>query len=81
MAIAQDIEREVSLLPLSELKKFRAWFEKFAAATWDQQFEEDAESGKLDALAEKSASGISSAIEMKKRWGWVFELQRSNYKS
>ena len=51
MASVLDIEREVAALPPAGLAEFRAWFEEFDAALWDRQIEEDALSGKLDALA------------------------------
>ncbi|MBI4378674.1 MAG: hypothetical protein HY578_06230 [Nitrospinae bacterium] len=54
MTTVQDIEREVSSLPLKELAEFRAWFEEFDAQVWDKQFEEDARSGRLDKVAKKA---------------------------
>ncbi|HFQ91457.1 MAG TPA: hypothetical protein ENK29_01115 [Chromatiales bacterium] len=49
---AEDIEKEVAKLPPSELRKFRAWYERFDSEIWDQQIEADIEAGKLDALAD-----------------------------
>jgi hypothetical protein len=46
-----EIEQSVAKLPLDELARFREWFEEFNAKVWDEQFEHDAMSGKLDALA------------------------------
>jgi hypothetical protein len=37
-----------------ELKAFREWFVQFDAESWDQQFESDAQSGKLDELAARA---------------------------
>ena len=51
MASVEKIENEVSSLSGVQLAEFRAWFEKFDAKAWDQQFEQDATSGKLDDLA------------------------------
>jgi len=48
----KEIEEAVASLPPAELKKFRAWYEKFDAEAWDEQIERDIEAGKLDALAE-----------------------------
>ncbi|MGH8001245.1 MAG: hypothetical protein ACREPR_17930 [Brasilonema sp.] len=50
----QEIERAVSQLSSEELAAFRAWFAKYNAAIWDQQFEADVEADRLDALAEKA---------------------------
>ena len=33
---------------------FRVWFDEFDAAMWDNQFEEDAKSGKLDIVADSA---------------------------
>ena len=48
----EEIEKAVSELPADQLRAFRAWYEKFDADAWDEQLEEDAVAGKLDALAE-----------------------------
>jgi hypothetical protein len=50
----QEIEQAVSRLSRDELARFRDWFDEFDAAAWDEQFERDARSGKLDRLAEKA---------------------------
>jgi len=42
----------VAQLPPKQLRRFRAWYEKFDADAWDEQIEEDNFSGKLDTLAE-----------------------------
>ena len=54
MTTVQEIEKKVSNLPPGELAEFRAWFEKYDSIIWDKQFEKDAKSGKLDAVAEKA---------------------------
>ncbi|MBM4034081.1 MAG: hypothetical protein FJ291_20195 [Planctomycetes bacterium] len=51
MASVAEIERAIAALPPDELAELRAWFEEYEAAAWDRQLEEDARSGKLDALA------------------------------
>ena len=48
------IEKEIAELSARELEDFRAWFEAFDAKRWDREFERDAESGALDALADKA---------------------------
>ena len=45
------IEKAVSKLSAEELARFRAWFEAFDAARFDDKIARDAERGKLDRLA------------------------------
>lgn len=52
MSKIEQIERDVRQLSEQELATFRAWFSEFDAARWDEQFEADAKSGRLDAVAE-----------------------------
>jgi len=47
----EELEKAVAKLPPELLAKFRAWFEEFDAARFDAQIEADANSGKLDKLA------------------------------
>ena len=47
----RDIEQKIAKLPRKKLVAFRAWFFKFDGQAWDKQFKEDAQAGKLDALA------------------------------
>lgn len=56
MSRLEQIERAVSSLSREELEAFRAWFGRYDAAAWDSQFETDAKSGKLDALAEDAVA-------------------------
>jgi hypothetical protein len=37
-----------------ELSVFRAWFAEFDAKLWDQEFEQDVVTGRLEALAEEA---------------------------
>ena len=48
----EDIEKAIMQLPQDQLRKFRAWYEKFDSEAWDEQIEKDAADGRLDALAE-----------------------------
>ncbi len=48
----QELENAVSQLSPKDLASFRRWFETFDAQVWDQQFETDVKSGKLDKIAE-----------------------------
>jgi hypothetical protein len=50
----EDLEKAVSNLPPDQLAKFRAWFEAFDAARFDEKIERDAKAGKLDRLAEQA---------------------------
>ena len=52
----QEIEQAILSLAPKELARFRQWFEQFDAQSWDQQLEADAQSGKLDKIAEKALS-------------------------
>lgn len=50
----RHIEQVIAKLPLKQLAVFRAWFHKFDARIWDQQFEKDVKEGKLDPIADKA---------------------------
>jgi hypothetical protein len=54
MMTVQEIEKAVESLPKPDLYKFREWFEKFDAETWDRQFKKDIHSGKLNNLADQA---------------------------
>jgi hypothetical protein len=41
-------------LPADQLAEFRAWFEVFDAARFDEKIERDAKAGRLDRLAEQA---------------------------
>jgi major membrane immunogen (membrane-anchored lipoprotein) len=56
----EDIEQGILGLPQDQLKRFRAWYEKFDADTWDDQIEQDAKDGKLDAIAESALAEYKS---------------------
>jgi hypothetical protein len=58
MITVQDIKQALARLPKPELDRFRSWFEEFDAEAWDRQFEEDAESGKLDRLAGQALTDL-----------------------
>ena len=54
MTTLEEIEKAVSDLPVDQLAKFRAWFEEYESARFDQKIERDAASGRLDRLAEQA---------------------------
>jgi hypothetical protein len=44
----------IERLSPDELATFRSWFAEFDARAWDRQLEDDANSGRLDALANEA---------------------------
>jgi len=54
MGKVEKIEQEVQALSQEELAQFRAWFLEFDWVVWDRQIEQDARTGRLDALAEQA---------------------------
>jgi hypothetical protein len=54
MSILEDIEKAVAELPPDQLAQFRAWFEEFEAARFDERVGRDAKAGKLDQLADQA---------------------------
>ena len=60
MPTVKELEKEVASLSREELVRFRAWFDEFDAQTRDRQIEADANSGKLDKLAEQAITDFKS---------------------
>jgi hypothetical protein len=60
MSRVEQIETEIQQMSADELAAFRAWFEQFDADQWDRQFEADATSGKLDALADRALRSLDN---------------------
>jgi len=58
MTKVEQIEHEVQTLTDDELGDFRNWFAEFDARVWDRQFEDDVQSGKLDAVADRARCRI-----------------------
>lgn len=54
MSGVKEIEQAIKALSPGELQSLRAWFAEQDAASWDTQFESDAQSGKLDSLASEA---------------------------
>jgi hypothetical protein len=54
MGTVPEIEAAVRELSPSDLSNFRKWFQEFDAEAWDRQLEQDAQAGRLDALAEEA---------------------------
>jgi hypothetical protein len=60
MLTIQELEKEIARLPSEELARLRAWFDEFDAQAWERQFEADANSGKLDQLANEAIIDFKS---------------------
>jgi len=58
----EQIKNAVRNLPSSELDAFRRWYEEFEARRWDEQLEEDVQSGKLDALAAEARAHYEAGL-------------------
>ena len=54
----EDIEKAVAKLPRNQLAQFRAWFDQFDAARFDQKIERDANEGRLDRLADEALEDL-----------------------
>jgi hypothetical protein len=50
----EELENAIAKLPPDDLARFRAWFDEFDAARFDQKIERDAKSGKLDCFADQA---------------------------
>ena len=50
----EDLEKAVAKLPPDQFAQFRAWFEAFDSAWFDQKIERDAKAGRLDRLADQA---------------------------
>lgn len=60
MTTVQAIEAAVEQLAPEQRAEFRAWFEAFDAREWDQQMEQDLQSGSLDWLAEEALADLAA---------------------
>ena len=56
MKTIEDIEKALTELPSDQLAEFRAWFEAFDAARFDEKIDQDAKAGRLDRLAEQATA-------------------------
>ena len=66
MTTADEIKQAVLSLPEAEYAKVMDWLQELAEEAWDQEFEEDAQAGKLDFL--------KAEVEQAKREGTLREL-------
>ena len=54
MTKLEKIEQDIASLSASDVAKLAEWFAEFHADLWDKQIEADANTGKLDALADRA---------------------------
>lgn len=54
MSRVEQVEEAIQALDPEELAEFRAWFAEYDWGVWDQQLERDANTGKLDRLADEA---------------------------
>jgi hypothetical protein len=57
----QELEAAVLGLDAAQLAEFGQWFSDFRNAKWDAEFADDAEAGRLDALAEAALASFSQS--------------------
>jgi hypothetical protein len=67
MTTVEDIQEAILQLPVSELARFREWFEAFDAESFDAAIGRDAESGQLDAVAEEAIAAYRARNVLKTR--------------
>ena len=60
MTTLTEIERAVTNLSRKDFNKFRDWFSALDHRKWDKEFEEDAQNGLLDELANEALADFQS---------------------
>ena len=60
MSKVEEIERAIQELKPEEWSALRDWLEEYKEDAWDRQIEEDALSGRLDALADKALANVAA---------------------
>lgn len=60
MSTVEEIESAVSRLAPSDYEKFRQWLANYHNRMWDKEMEEDAQAGRLDALAKEALDDLKS---------------------
>ena len=60
MSTVKEIEDAISQLSPAEMRTLREWFAHYDGILWDQQIENDAGNGRLDALAEEALEDLRS---------------------
>jgi hypothetical protein len=59
MSRVEELEGQIKTLSSNELQELRAWLAEYDAEIWDRQFNADAISGRLDALADRALNDFS----------------------
>ena len=54
MSSVEEIRTAIERLPKKDFARFRRWFLKYDAETWDRQLEQDVAAGRLDAFAREA---------------------------
>ena len=60
MNTVKEIEDAILRLSHNDLLILSKWFDKLDAQRWDEQFEEDVTSGKLDRMAKQALADFKS---------------------
>jgi hypothetical protein len=60
MTTLTEIERAVTNLSRKDFSKFRDWFSALDNRKWDREFEEDAQNGLLDGLADEALADFKT---------------------
>lgn len=54
MTTAAEVQKAITGLPKSEYDKLIRWLQEYDWEKWEEEFEEDARAGRLDALAARA---------------------------
>ncbi|MEM6823260.1 MAG: hypothetical protein AAF558_15125 [Verrucomicrobiota bacterium] len=55
-----ELEKEVENLDSADFEAFTRWLDAYAAKRWDEQFEQDVASGRLNKLGKKADLAFES---------------------
>ena len=58
----KEIEQAIEQLPRHELNELAAWFENYHEQVWDQQIENDLNSGRLDKLLNEADDEYNAGL-------------------
>jgi hypothetical protein len=61
MTHVQRLQKEISTLSPGDYSALVAWLEAYDAAKWDEQLQQDAGNGKLDALAAEALLEVETS--------------------
>lgn len=56
----KEIETAISQLPPAQVAELANWFDEFRARLWDQQIENDLNSGRLETLLDETKEDLAS---------------------